>query len=211
MEWIFTILFSVEYIFRIISSEKTRKYIFSFYGIIDLLSIAPTYLGLIFIGTPYFMLLRGLRLLRIFRVLKLTRFMGEAAILRKAVKNSMEKIVVFLVSVLSLALIIGTMMYVIEGPEHGFTSIPRGIYWAIVTLTTVGYGDIAPQTPFGQFLATIVMMLGYGIIAVPTGIMSVEISKAEKTKIERKCPQCGFSHIPAEANFCENCGKQLIS
>jgi len=210
LEWLFTIIFSIEYLLRIFISEKPKKYIFSFYGIIDLLSIAPTYLGLIFTGTPYFILLRGLRLLRIFRIFKLTRFLGEAEVLRTAVKNSSEKIVVFLGTVLSLALIIGTLMYVIEGPQHGFTSIPRGIYWAIVTLTTVGYGDIAPQTAFGQFLATIVMMLGYGIIAVPTGIMSVEISKAEKElKPNQRCPSCSFSKIPNDAKFCQNCGKQL--
>ena len=211
LEWIFTILFSIEYIMRIISSDRPQKYIFSFYGIVDLLSIAPTYLGLIFAGSHYFMVIRALRLLRIFRVLKLTRYLGEAQVLKQALKNSAEKITVFLGGVMGLALMIGALMYMIEGPEHGFTSIPRGIYWAIVTLTTVGYGDIAPSTAVGQFLATIVMMLGYGIIAVPTGIMSVEITKAEKIQAERKqCKNCGSRNNLHDAKYCSNCAKELI-
>jgi voltage-gated potassium channel len=210
LEWLFTIIFTIEYLLRIFISTRPQRYVFSLYGMIDLLSVAPTYLELIFIGTPYFMLFRALRLLRVFRVLKLTRYLGEAEVLRIALKNSIEKIIVFLGSVLSLALIIGALMYVVEGPQHGFTSIPRGIYWAIVTLTTVGYGDIAPQTPLGQFLATMVMMIGYGIIAVPTGIMSVEISKAEKGSSKfRTCKNCGFNQIVADAKFCRNCGNEL--
>jgi len=171
-EWFFTLLFTVEYILRIYSTLKPSKYIFSFYGIIDLLSILPTYLSLILIGSQYFLVIRTLRLLRVFRVLKLARYVRASKTLGFALRNSRHKIIVFLEVILTMVIIMGSLMYLIEGPSNGFTSIPRSIYWAIVTLTTVGYGDITPQTPLGQTLASIVMITGYAIIAVPTGIIS---------------------------------------
>lgn len=179
-EWVFTILFTIEYLLRIYCAPKRMHYIWSFYGIVDLVSILPTYLSIFIGGSHYVTIVRGLRLLRVFRVLKLTHFLGEAYILREALQRSMIKITVFIGTVIIMVFIIGAVMYLVEGPENGFTSIPISIYWAIVTLTTVGYGDIAPQTVAGQTIASVVMILGYGIIAVPTGIVSVELSRAEK-------------------------------
>ena len=176
-EWIITILFSLEYILRIVSIKKPILYIFSFYGVIDLLSTIPKYLSMFLIGSSHFAALRALRLLRVFRILKLARYIGASEKLLVALKASKAKIAVFLFFVVILCLILGTFMYIIEGAENGFTSIPRSVYWAIVTLTTVGYGDIAPHTPFGQFIASIIMILGYGIIAIPTGIVSSEMTK----------------------------------
>lgn len=175
--WIFTILFTIEYILRIYASRRRLKYIFSFYGLIDLLAFLPTYLSLLFAGTQYLIVIRAFRLLRVFRILKLSRFLLEGNILRNALNASSYKITVFLMSVLTLVTIIGTLMYIIEGEESGFTSTPVSIYWAIVTITTVGYGDISPATPLGQFLSSILMIIGYGIIAVPTGIVSVEMCR----------------------------------
>lgn len=190
LEWVFTVMFTIEYVLRIYCARRRMGYILSFYGIVDLISIIPTYLSLIVVGTQYVLMIRILRLLRVFRVLKLYHFLGEAEVLGKALRQSAAKITVFIGTVVTLIFIVGSLMYLIEGPENGFTSIPVSIYWAIVTLTTVGYGDIAPQTIAGQTLASVVMILGYGIIAVPTGIVSVEISKAdtkmrkEKSKVE---------------------------
>ncbi|WPP50534.1 ion transporter [Catalinimonas niigatensis] len=178
-EWFFTVIFTIEYFLRIYCARNRKGYILSFYGMVDLISIIPTYLSLIVVGTQYVLMIRILRLLRVFRVLKLYHFLGEAEILSRALRQSAAKITVFLGAVVTLIFIVGSMMYLIEGPENGFTSIPVSIYWAIVTLTTVGYGDIAPQTIAGQMLASIVMIMGYGIIAVPTGIVSVELSKAD--------------------------------
>lgn len=178
-EWVITILFTLEYFLRIYCARNRKGYILSFYGLVDFISIIPTYLSLIVVGTQYILVVRALRLLRVFRVLKLYHFLGEAQVLGSALRQSAAKITVFLGTVVTLIFIVGSMMYLIEGPEHGFTSIPISIYWAIVTLTTVGYGDIAPQTIAGQMLASIVMIMGYGIIAVPTGIVSVELSKAD--------------------------------
>lgn len=178
-EWFFTVIFTVEYVLRIYCAPHRLRYVRSFYGIIDFVSILPTYLSLFVAGTQYAMIVRSLRLLRVFRVLKLTHFLGEAEVLRKALKQSAAKIIVFIGVVITLVFIVGSLMYLIEGPENGFTSIPTSVYWAVVTLTTVGYGDIAPQTVAGQTLATVVMILGYGIIAVPTGIVSVELSRAD--------------------------------
>ncbi len=178
-EWFFTALFTVEYALRIYCAPHRGRYIRSFYGLIDFISILPTYLSLFVAGTQYAMIIRSLRLLRVFRVLKLTHFLGEAEVLRNAMKESAAKIIVFIGVVITLVFIVGSLMYLIEGPENGFTSIPTSVYWAVVTLTTVGYGDIAPQTVAGQTLATIVMIMGYGIIAVPTGIVSVEMSKVD--------------------------------
>lgn len=181
-EWIITILFTLEYILRIYCAPNRLNYITSFYGIVDLVSILPTYLSIFIGGSHYITIVRGLRLLRVFRILKLTHFLGEAYVLREALRKSLVKIIVFIGTVMIMVFIIGAIMYLVEGPENGFTSIPISIYWAIVTLTTVGYGDIAPQTFAGQTIASIVMILGYGIIAVPTGIVSVELSRAERNK-----------------------------
>ncbi len=178
-EYVFTALFTIEYIIRIHCAPRRWKYVTSFYGIIDLISILPTFLSILVEGSQYALVIRGLRLLRVFRVLKLTHFLGEAEVLRKALRQSIAKITVFIGAVIVLIFIVGSSMYLIEGPENGFTSIPVSVYWAIVTLTTVGYGDIAPQTVAGQTLASVVMILGYGIIAVPTGIVSVELSRVD--------------------------------
>lgn len=186
LEWVFTVMFTIEYFLRIYCARNRIGYIRSFYGIVDLISIIPTYLSLVVVGTQYVLMIRILRLLRVFRVLKLYHFLGEAEVLGKALRQSAAKITVFIGTVVTLIFIVGSLMYLIEGPENGFTSIPVSIYWAIVTLTTVGYGDIAPQTIAGQTLASVVMILGYGIIAVPTGIVSVEISKADTKKRREK-------------------------
>ncbi len=213
-EWIITILFTIEYILRIISVNKPKKYIFSFYGIIDLLSTAPKYLSLIIGGGHYLAAIRALRLLRVFRILKLARYVGATDNLSKALKASRFRILVFISAVLVICIIIGTLMYLIEGDQSGFTSIPRGVYWAIVTLTTVGYGDIAPQSAFGQFLASLVMILGYGIIAIPTGIVTSEFSKLNPKVIALNtvsCSNCSAGNHHDGAEFCHKCGAKLKS
>jgi voltage-gated potassium channel len=212
-EWIITILFTIEYIARIISIKKPSTYIFSFYGIIDLLATIPKYLSFIFIGSHALVALRALRLLRVFRILKLARYLGAASTLTSALKASRLKISVFLLSVLVLTIILGTIMYLIEGPKNGFTSIPYSMYWAIVTLTTVGYGDISPQTPLGQFIASMVMILGYGIIAVPTGIVSSEIAKIDhKPHINTQhCSNCHSEKHLDGAKYCQVCGEKLTN
>ena len=210
-EWIITLLFSLEYILRLISIKKPFKYIFSFYGIVDLLSTIPKYLSFIFVGSHHLAALRALRLLRVFRILKLTRYVGASNTLLVALRSSRAKIAVFLFFVVIVCIILGTIMYMIEGEENGFTSIPRSVYWAIVTLTTVGFGDIAPQTPLGQFIASIIMILGYGIIAIPTGIVSSEISK-NTNKIDsntQSCPSCLKDTHKDNAKFCDHCGSIL--
>jgi len=209
-EWIITGLFTLEYILRIIAIKKPLKYIFSFYGIIDLLSTIPKYLSLIFIGSHHFAALRALRLLRVFRILKLTRYIGASNKLLIALKASRAKIGVFLFFIIILCVILGAIMYMIEGADNGFTSIPKSIYWAVVTMTTVGYGDIAPQTPFGQFIASIIMILGYAIIAIPTGIVSSEISKTDSIDTNtQSCPNCGIDGHKDGAEFCYSCGTKL--
>jgi voltage-gated potassium channel len=210
-EWVITLLFSLEYILRLISIKKPFKYIFSFYGIVDLLSTIPKYLSFIFVGSHHLAALRALRLLRVFRILKLTRYVGASNTLLVALRSSRAKIAVFLFFVVIVCIILGTIMYMIEGEENGFTSIPRSVYWAIVTLTTVGFGDIAPQTPLGQFIASIIMILGYGIIAIPTGIVSSEISK-NTNKIDsntQSCPSCLKDTHKDNAKFCDHCGSIL--
>jgi len=209
-EWIFTILFTIEYILRIYSSERPMRYILSFYGLIDLIAILPTYISLLFGGAHYLVVVRAFCLLRVFRILKMSRYLYEGNILRRALQSSMYKITVFITSVVALVTIVGTLMYIIEGDKSGFTSIPVSIYWAIVTITTVGYGDISPQTPLGQFLASILMVIGYGIIAVPTGIVSVEMARATD-EARKKCPFCKASVYPESASYCSNCGKRLIN
>lgn len=211
-EWVITLLFSIEYVLRIIAIKKPLRYIFSFYGLIDLLSTIPKYLSLFFIGSHHLAALRALRLLRIFRILKLARYIGASNKLLIALKASKAKIAVFLFFVVILCIILGTIMYMIEGAENGFTSIPRSVYWAIVTLTTVGYGDIAPHTPFGQLIASAVMILGYAIIAIPTGIVSSEMTKNRDNEIEtntQACPSCTVENHKDGADFCYNCGSKL--
>ena len=209
-EWFFTILFSVEYLFRLISVRRPWRYALSFFGIIDILSILPTYASLFVPGVQYLLTVRILRLLRIFRVLKLTEFLTEAQILNDALRASAKKIGVFILTVLALVTVIGSVMYVIEGEENGFKDIPTSIYWAIVTLTTVGYGDVSPRTALGQLFASIVMILGYGIIAVPTGIVTVELGRAGKTKISTQvCPECHREGHDADAVFCKYCAARL--
>lgn len=198
VEWVFTALFTIEYGVRIYCAPRRLRYLRSFYGIIDLISIIPTYLSLLIAGTQYALVIRSLRLLRVFRVLKLTHFLGEAEVLRKAMHQSAAKIIVFIGVVVTMVFIVGALMYLIEGPKNGFTSIPTSVYWAVVTLTTVGYGDIAPQTVAGQTLASIVMIMGYGIIAVPTGIVSVEMSRAEAAKHAHQRRNDGS--VPSEDN-----------
>jgi voltage-gated potassium channel len=195
---------------RIILTKKSSTYIFSFYGIIDLLAIIPTYLSIIVAGPHFLLVIRILRLLRVFRVLKLARFVKASAVLVLALKNSRHKIIVFLEVILTLVTIMGSLMYLIEGPENGFTSIPRSIYWAIVTITTVGYGDIAPNTVLGQSLASMLMIIGYAIIAVPTGIMSVEIARAGTGNTNTQvCNNCNCSDHADDAKFCKICGEKL--
>ncbi|REE81866.1 voltage-gated potassium channel [Lutibacter oceani] len=210
-EWIITILFTIEYLARIISIKKPSTYIFSFYGVIDLLATIPKYLSLIFVGTHALIALRALRLLRVFRILKLTRYLGASKTLAESLKASRIKIAVFLFVVVLLTIILGTIMYLIEGPKNGFTSIPYSMYWAIVTLTTVGYGDISPHTPMGQFIASIVMILGYGIIAIPTGIVTSEMAKTDK-KVHtntQHCKNCGADMHLDNAAYCNKCGLKL--
>jgi len=211
-EWIFTLLFTLEYALRIYSSPRPLKYMTSFYGIVDLLAILPTYLGLFFDQYTFLLTIRALRLLRLFRVFKLARYLKEAAILIRALQQSKHKIVVFFGAVLTLVLILGSLLYLVEGEENGFTSIPQSVYWAIVTITTVGYGDIAPATVLGKILASIAMLTGYSIIAVPTGIISVEIGKAVRSGRGAQtglCKNCGHDRHDEDANFCKICGDKL--
>ena len=210
IEWIITILFTVEYVLRILTVGKPLRYIFSFFGLVDLLAILPTYLSLLFTGAQSLLVIRALRLLRVFRILKLAHFVGEASQLRHALRASIKKIIVFLGVVVTLVLIIGAVMYLVEGEENGFTSIPLSIYWAVVTLTTVGYGDIAPGTVLGKFLASVVMIIGYGIIAVPTGIVTVELADVKRKGVSTQaCPECGAEGHDTDAEFCKYCGSRL--
>ncbi len=212
-EWIITILFTIEYILRIIAINKPDRYIFSFYGIVDLLSTLPTYIAVVAGGHNLLFAIRALRLLRIFRILKITRYIKESNKLVRALRESRTKILVFLYAVVILCVIMGTIMYLVEGPQNGFTSIPTGIYWCIVTLTTVGYGDISPVTPVGQFIASVIMITGYGIIAVPTGIVSAEYTrKMTQNMVQTNtqvCPHCNETRHLDKAKFCHNCGKKL--
>ncbi len=208
-EIILTGLFLFEYILRIIIVEKPLHYVKSFFGIIDLISILPSLIGIFIVGAQSLMIIRSLRLLRIFRIFKLTQFLGEATHLSRALLASRNKIIIFMGTVVILVSIVGAVMYLIEPPESGFTNIPKGIYWAIVTLTTVGYGDIAPITPLGQFFASFVMILGYGIIAVPTGIVTSEINRQSYMDNFKTCPNCNKSQQVEDSNYCHNCGNPL--
>ena len=212
IEWIITIIFTIEYILRIISIQKPGKYIFSFYGIIDFVSTIPTYLTLFVGGYNVLLAVRALRLLRVFRILKITRYLGEADKLKDALRHSRPKILVFLFAVFIITIIAGTVMHLVEGEAGGFDNIPLSIYWCIVTLTTVGFGDIAPITPLGRFIASFIMITGYGIIAVPTGIVSAEYSRAGEKKLPVNTQVCPFCHEDKhldEAEFCHNCGNKL--
>ncbi len=209
-EWIITIFFSIEYIIRVVSINKPTRYIFSFYGLIDLFSTIPKYLALFSFGADSLVALRALRLLRVFRILKLARFIGEGNLLIKSLKASKARIGVFLLFVIILCIILGTIMYLIEGNENGFTSIPISVYWAVVTLTTVGYGDISPHTALGQFIAGIVMILGYAIIAVPTGIITSEMTKNQDVDVNTQaCPNCSYEGHDDDASYCNHCGFKL--
>lgn len=209
-EWFFTVLFTIEYLLRLYCVDRPIRYARSFYGIVDLLAIVPTYVSVLLPGAQSLLVVRALRLLRVFRVMKLAHFVGEARVLKQALRASMPKITVFLGAVLTVVVIVGTLMYMIEGDQTGFTSIPLSIYWAIVTMTTVGYGDLAPATVAGRTLAATLMILGYGIIAVPTGIVSVELSHAVKaTMRDEACPGCGAEGHDGDATHCKHCGARL--
>ncbi|MBN1132792.1 MAG: ion transporter [Bacteroidales bacterium] len=212
IEWMFTIVFTMEYLLRIFSHPKPFRYIFSFFGMVDLLAVLPTYAGLFFHHSTFLLTFRALRLLRMFRVFKLGRYLKEATILVKALQASIYKITVFFGAILTFVLVLGTLLYLIEGEKNGFTSIPQGMYWAIVTVTTVGYGDIAPMTVLGKILASLAMLTGYSVIAVPTGIISVEIGRAVKETRKKNitiCPQCGHEKHDEDALFCKKCGAKL--
>lgn len=211
IEWAFTILFTIEYGLRWYCAMDARRYATSFYGVVDLLAILPTYVSLLFPGAQYFLVVRLLRTLRVFRVLKLAEYLQEANTLARALRASRRKIFVFLLAVVSLIVILGSLMYLVEGPRNGFTSIPTSMYWAVVTLTTVGYGDISPQTTFGRFLSALVMIIGYAIIAVPTGIVTAELtrSQSEQNRSPRRCPGCDALGHESDADFCKYCGHTL--
>ena len=210
IEWIFTLIFTIEYGVRIYCTPKPIGYMKSFYGVVDLLSILPSYLSLIFPGANYLLIVRLLRVLRIFRVLKLARYLSEANILIRSMLMAKRKIFVFFMSVVILATIFGSLMYVVEGAENGFSSIPKSIYWTIVTITTVGYGDIVPQTVIGQIIASIAMLTGYSIIAVPTGILTAELAQEmQRERGRRQCTNCTSTGHENDAQFCKHCGHGL--
>jgi voltage-gated potassium channel len=218
-EWGFTLAFTVEYALRLWVVRKPSRYARSFFGVVDLLAILPTYVALVFPGAQYLLSIRVLRVLRIFRVLRLAHFVGEANVITRALLASRHKIAIFLFTVVTAVTVLGSLLYIIEGPAAGFDSIPRAVYWAIVTLTTVGYGDIAPDTPLGQGVAALIMLLGYGMIAVPTGIFTVEMGRASapgqeseaarETAAGRECPSCGRRETDPDARFCRYCGEGL--
>ncbi len=216
LEWFFTFLFTIEYILRLMCVTSKRRYTTSFFGIVDLLAILPTYLSILAGGFSVLKVIRILRVLRVFRVLKLGNHVKQAELLRQALYASRQKIIVFLCFVLTLVVIIGAIMYTIESPpadepdvDNGFTNIPQSIYWAVVTLTTVGYGDISPQTPLGKMLAAMVMLLGYAIIAVPTGIVTAQIIQTPAKTTSKPCPACGHAQHDPDAVFCKKCGQSL--
>lgn len=220
-EWFFTVVFSVEYVLRIYAANDRRRYVFSFFGLVDLVALLPTYVSLALPGAQSLLVVRVLRLLRVFRILKLARFGGEAEALLTAIRSGLPKITVFIFTVLSIVVIVGSLMYLVEGPANGFTSIPQSMYWAIVTLTTVGFGDITPKTPAGQFLASLLMTLGYGVIAVPTGIISAELTRVGRPEAhdasspaapppsDRLCRSCQAGAHAADALHCRLCGTRL--
>ena len=209
-EWFFTLLFTIEYGVRIACVRRPLRYIFSFYGLVDLLAILPTYLMLVLPGAQRLAVIRALRLLRAFRIFKLTHMLSEATALRRAIWSSRAKIAVFLAFVITTVVIVGAAMQLIEGPEHGFTSIPQGMYWAVVTMTTVGYGDVAPQTPMGKALAACIMILGYSMIIVPTGIVTAELAYSSGGRVSTQvCPECMAEGHDVDAICCKFCGAKL--
>jgi voltage-gated potassium channel len=210
-EWTFTALFTVEYALRLASVDRPARYATSFFGVVDILAILPTYASLLFPGAQSLVAIRTLRLLRVFRILKLARFVADAQLLMTAVRHSLSKITIFVGTVLTIVAIMGSLMYVIEGPEHGFDSVPHGMYWAIVTMTTVGFGDITPKTGLGRFFASLLMLIGYGVLAVPTGIFSAELlaMSRERPVTTQACPACSsYGHDP-DARHCKYCGAAL--
>jgi len=210
LEWLFTALFTAEYALRLYSAPRAAGYARSFFGAVDLLAIIPSFVSILIPGAQSLLAIRALRLIRVFRILKLGEYLSEAQVLGEALRTSRPKITVFLTVVLTVVVLVGSAMYLVEGPEHGFTNIPRSMYWTVVTLTTVGYGDIAPKTPMGQFLASLLMILGYGIIAVPTGIVSVELARAEHVRHDKaRCPACGKPGHDKDALHCKHCGAKL--
>lgn len=210
LEWIFTVLFTVEYALRLYAVRSPLRYATSFFGIVDLLAVIPTYLSLVLPGAQSLLVIRALRMLRVFRVFKLSAWLDESQELWNAIRRSRRKVLVFLFVVSTIVVIVGAAMYLIEGPRNGFANIPISIYWAIVTLTTVGYGDISPQTPLGRLLATIVMLTGYGIIAVPTGIVTAEMTRAVRGPVSTQaCPACAAEGHEHDAAFCRKCGSKL--
>src|SRR6187401_1477852 len=211
LEWVFTSLFTIEYILRLISIKRPLKYVFSFLGLIDLLAIIPSYLSIFLAGAQSLLVLRALRLLRVFRIFKLTHFLTEMEFLRASILTSLKKISIFMLVVFSMTIILGSIMYLVENGENGFSSIPDSIYWAIVTITTVGYGDISPVTTLGKFIASVIMLLGYGIIAVPTGIVTTEMALAARKRDEKNevCPKCGKEGHDSDATYCKICGELL--
>ena len=208
-EWVFTILFTTEYLLRLVSVKRPLRYILSFYGLVDLLAIVPSYISLLVPGTQYLLAIRIIRLLRIFRILKLSAYVSEARTITDALKASRRKISVFLAGVLSIVVVAGTLMYVIEGEQNGFTDIPTSIYWAIVTLTTVGYGDLSPKTALGKTIASFIMIMGYAIIAVPTGIVTAEFARGGKSASTHVCPECHAEGHDTDASHCKYCGAEL--
>jgi voltage-gated potassium channel len=212
LEWFFTLLFTVEYVLRLFAHPRPFAYAFSFFGVVDLLSLLPTYVSLLLPGSQALAVIRIFRTLRLFRIFKLIRYMREARVLLVALQNSRPKVIVFLVAVIGIVVSMGALMYLVEGEQYGFTSIPRSIYWAVVTLTTVGYGDVVPRTILGQAIASFTMILGYSIIAVPTGIVGVEVANASRQVSEASaCPDCGKPGHDADALHCKYCGGALPS
>lgn len=210
MEWAFTLVFMIEYGLRLWCINDKSRYAFSFYGMIDLLGILPTFISLFYVGAQHLLVIRIIRVLRVFRVLRMMRYVGEANMLRDALISSQRKITVFLLSVVAMVVVFGSLMYLIEGAENGFTSIPKSMYWAVITLTTVGYGDITPQTPLGQLIASVVMISGYAIIAVPTGIVTMGLVEAgRKQEHTRTCPDCSAEGHASTASYCWRCGHSL--
>ncbi len=215
LEWFFTGLFTLEYVARLYAAWHPLRYAFSFFGVVDFLAVIPGYLSLIIVGSQYLMAVRALRLLRVFRILKLSRYLGEISVLTEALRASRFKITVFLYTVLTIVVIMGSVMYLIEGPQNGFNSIPVSIYWAVVTLTTVGYGDVLPQTPLGRTISAALMIVGYGIVAVPTGIVTAELARAaypdesREARELKRCEKCGLEVHDPDAAFCKRCGTAL--
>ncbi|MDP2361472.1 MAG: ion transporter [bacterium] len=208
LEWAFTLLFTVEYVLRLLCAPRPLGYARSFYGVVDLVSIVPTYLSLVLPGAQFFQVVRALRILRVFRILKLAHYVGEADVLMAAIRGSRRKLSIFISFVLVTTIILGAAMYIVEGSSHGYTSIPQSIYWTIVTITTVGYGDISPATPLGKALASVIMLLGYAIVAVPTGIVTVELNRP-RSPVRGPCPACALAGHDRDADFCKRCGTRL--